>query len=58
MVLGLFKKRDPICGMKEEKGKGIKDKKMGHWFCSKNCQDKFNKVVKEEQAKSKKSCCH
>jgi len=35
----LFKKEDPVCGMKEEKSKGInyKDK----WFCSKSCQDKY-----------------
>ena len=23
MVFGLFKRKDPICGMKEEKGKGL-----------------------------------
>ncbi|PIN88003.1 hypothetical protein COV12_00810 [Candidatus Woesearchaeota archaeon CG10_big_fil_rev_8_21_14_0_10_32_24] len=52
MVFGIFKRKDPICGMKEEKGKGIKEN--GNWFCSTTCEKKFaekNKTVK------KGSCC-
>lgn len=47
-----FKKKDPICGMKQEKGKGIE--KHGKWFCSKNCLESYEKGLK----KSKSSCCH
>ncbi|MBU0963173.1 MAG: hypothetical protein KKD48_04690 [Nanoarchaeota archaeon] len=49
-MLNLFKKKDPICGMTEEKGKGIT--KYEKWFCSKDCLKKF-----EKQQKSN-SCCH
>lgn len=34
-MFGLFKRKDPICGMKEESGKGVE--KYGHWFCNSNC---------------------
>jgi YHS domain-containing protein len=47
MLFGLFKQKDPICGMKEEKGKGIN--KDGEWFCTQSCAKKF-----EELKKSKK----
>lgn len=46
----LFKKKDPICGMKEEKGKGIT--KNGIWFCSQSCLDKY-----EKQLENLPSCC-
>ena len=50
MVFGLFKRKDPICGMKEEKGKGIE--KNDKWFCSENC------AKKDTSEKSmQKSCC-
>jgi len=61
MVFGLFKKKDPICGMKEEDGKGFVDEKTGHWFCNQNCKDEFDKgLMKMEQKRSKHkgSCCH
>ena len=60
MLFGLFKKKDPICGMKEEKGKGLVDE-TGNWFCSQNCKDEFGKKVKEHESKMQKqggSCCH
>ncbi len=58
MVFGLFKRKDPICGMKEEKGKGIE--KHGKWFCAENCVNEYEKAVKKSEKKAKKggSCCH
>lgn len=48
-MFGLFKRKDPVCGMKEEKGKGLEfDEK---WFCSKDCKTKY------EKNKPKESCC-
>ncbi len=61
MVFGLFKKKDPICGMKQEKDKGFTDKETGNWFCSQNCKDEFDKLRKEQEKrmqKHSKSCCH
>jgi len=57
MVFGLFKKKDPVCGMKEEKGKGFIDEKTGNWFCSQDCKKEFDKrpIAKEPK---KGSCCH
>ena len=43
---------DPVCGMKQEKGKGIE--KGGNWFCSKNCLEKFEKGLKKMD---KGGCC-
>ena len=54
MVFGLFKRKDPVCGMKEEKGKGIE--KHDKWFCSAKCVKEYEKESKK-QAKSEKSCC-
>ncbi len=48
-MLDLFKKKDPICGMKEEKGKGIQ--KNNKWFCSKDCLEKY------EKKETKPACC-
>ena len=63
MVFGLFKKKDPICGMKETKGKGMYQE--GNWFCSKSCLDQFNKAKKEAKKADKPKvsmpggkCCH
>ncbi|HLC80242.1 MAG TPA: hypothetical protein VJG31_00555 [Candidatus Nanoarchaeia archaeon] len=53
MIFGLFGKKDPVCGMKEEKGKGIK--KHEKWFCSQNCLKAYEKNVKPT---AKKNCCH
>lgn len=50
MIFGIFKKKDPICGMKEEKEKGIFFE--GNWFCSDDCKDKF-----EKDETKKPSCC-
>ncbi|MFA5796440.1 MAG: hypothetical protein WC916_00195 [Candidatus Woesearchaeota archaeon] len=55
MVFNLFKKKDPVCGMKEEKDKGIS--KHEKWFCSQNCLDTYEKEIKKS-SKSKHSCCH
>lgn len=52
MVFGLFKKKDPICGMKEEKGKGIT--KDGRWFCSEKCLNEYREKAKQ---KPKDGCC-
>jgi len=35
MVFGLFKKKDPVCGMKQEDNKGLIHN--GIWFCSQKC---------------------
>lgn len=56
MVFGLFKKKDPICGMKEEKGKGIS--KHGQWFCNNACLEEYEKGLKKASKKTKGSCCH
>ncbi len=53
-MFGLFKKRDPICGMKEEKGKGIEE--HGMWFCSNKCLDEYEKELHAKKSK-KGSCC-
>ena len=57
MVFGLFKRKDPICGMKEEKGKGIE--KHGKWFCNQNCLKEYEGAIKKSEKKmGKGSCCH
>ena len=52
-MFGLFTKKDPVCGMKEEKGKGTE--KDGKWFCSEGCKDQYAKA----KAKAQKAggCC-
>ena len=46
-----FKKKDPVCGMKEEKGRGMHEE--NNWFCSKECLKKYKlKKPKTED------CCH
>ena len=50
-MFDLFKKNDPVCGMNKEKEKG--SEKYGHWFCSKNCLDAYEKKIKR-----KGGCCH
>ncbi|MBC8500773.1 MAG: hypothetical protein ISS25_00110 [Nanoarchaeota archaeon] len=57
MVFGLFSKTDPICGMKEEKGKGTY--KHNKWFCHENCLKEFEKGMhKAEKKHSGHDCCH
>ncbi len=52
-MFGLFNKKDPICGMKEQKGKG--EQYNGKWFCSKSCLKKF---MTKEASNPHKGCCH
>lgn len=54
-MFGLFKKTDPVCGMKQEKGKGIE--KYGQWFCSKGDLEKYEAKLKSG-GHSKHDCCH
>ncbi len=52
-----FKKTDPICSMKQEKGKGID--KNNNWFCSTSCLNKYEKQMQHNTTKKNhKSCCH
>lgn len=55
--MGLFKKVDPICGMKEKKGTGIYDKDTKNWFCSEECKTKFYEKMKKANSKPM-GCCH
>ncbi len=55
MVFGLFAKKDPVCGMKEEKGKGLT--KHDQWFCSQNCLKEYDKNQKQAH-KGSHGCCH
>ena len=58
-MFGLFKKKDPICGMKEEEGKGIRE--QGMWFCSDQCRKEHaaRRAYADKQQKQKKGkgCC-
>lgn len=54
MVFNFLKKKDPMCGMTEEKGRGITNN--GNWFCSENCKTDYEKKLKS--VKSTPSCCH
>ncbi|HLD43649.1 MAG TPA: hypothetical protein VJB08_06735 [Candidatus Nanoarchaeia archaeon] len=55
LMFGLFKKKDPVCGMKKEEGKGLMD--GGNWFCSESCRKEFKEQEKEHH-KDMKGCCH
>ena len=56
MVFGLFKKKDPVCGMKEENGKGTL--KYGEWFCSDACLKDYEKNMKHStKGHSSHGCC-
>ena len=55
-MFGLFKKKDAICGMKEENDKGIA--KNGEWFCSKDCLSKYEKQLPKKDSHQGHSCCH
>ncbi|MFQ5952198.1 MAG: heavy metal translocating P-type ATPase [Candidatus Omnitrophota bacterium] len=43
--------KDPICGMEVDESKALKLEKDGktYFFCSKNCRDKFQGIVMEEE---------
>lgn len=47
-----FRKKDPICGMKEEKGKGLYYN--GDWFCSNDCKENYKKQLKSHKSHG---CC-
>ncbi len=55
-----FKRKDPVCGMKEDKGEGISDAATGKWFCSENCRTSFKQHARqaEKAAGHGHSCCH
>jgi len=55
MVFGLFRKKDPVCGMKEEKGKGLHA--HDNWFCNKQCLEQYEQRA-EKQSEKGGSCCH
>lgn len=58
MVFGLFKRKDPVCGMKEEKGRGVSDNETGKWFCSENCRKEYLAALKKGQKKQEScGCC-
>ncbi|MBI5391896.1 hypothetical protein HZB00_02745 [Candidatus Woesearchaeota archaeon] len=48
--MSIFTRKDPICGMKEEKGKGILDNI--NWFCSASCKKQY--AAKQQKTKG---CC-
>ena len=53
--MGFFdfvKRKDLICGMIEEKGKGLIE--HNKWFCSKECLKQYEQNSKNDQ---NKSCC-
>ncbi len=53
-VFGLFGRKDPVCGMKEEKGKGLE--KHGKWFCAEDCAKEYEKQEKRASMRKKGSC--
>ncbi len=53
-MFGLFKKRDPVCGMKKEESKGIEEEDK--WFCSNSCLEKY-KEKKKKTPSARPSCC-
>ena len=59
-MLGIFAKKDPICGMRQKKGQGMIDEKSGHWFCSENCRKEFENAKEGHSTKMKShgGCCH
>ena len=54
MVFGLFRRKDPVCGMKEEKGKGIT--KHSKWFCSDGCLKEYEKGNKTNSSSKEGKC--
>ena len=47
-----FKKKDPVCGVKEEKDEGIY--KYNNWFCSEKCLNIYERKIKSLK---KGGCC-
>jgi len=59
MMISLFRKKDPVCGMRQEKGKGFIDENTKNWFCSNSCKDEFDtRMKKAVKSTDKPSCCH
>jgi len=55
-MIRLFKRKDPVCGMKEEKGRGASE--HGKWFCSSNCSKQYGKKLKKMQKEQTgHGCC-
>jgi len=52
---GLFRKTDPVCGMKQEKGKGILYD--GTWFCSESCKQEYQQAQAHKKTKHNHGCC-
>ena len=52
----LFKRKDPICGMKEGKGQGIISN--GVWFCSDSCLKQYKTKSKNSVHKLGHGCRH
>ena len=50
-----FKKKDPVCGMKQEENKGKEN--YGHWFCSDKCMKTYEKGL-NKMKNHKPGCCH
>lgn len=57
MILGLFKKHCPICGMTVEKETGIV--RFGKYFCSEEDAEEYRKKMASEESKAAKKggCC-
>lgn len=54
--MALFKRSDPVCGMKETRGTGID--KMGKWFCSDKCYKEYQDMHAAHNAKGEgEKCC-
>jgi YHS domain-containing protein len=51
--MGLFKKKDPVCGMKEIRKEGIT--KHNKWFCSNTCLTQFENARKKDT--KTRGCC-
>ena len=50
-MLGLFKKKDPICGMTKQEGSGLIE--GGKWFCSAACLETY----KRKKPAAARGCC-
>ena len=54
-MFDLFKKKDPVCCMKEKKGEGINQE--NNWFCSEPCLEKYKKQIKNAKRTGHKGGC-
>ena len=44
-MFDLLKRKDPVCSMKEQAGKGME--KYGKWFCNSNCLNEYELRMKK-----------